>query len=213
MSHQLHCVKCNKKYGKDDFSAKERKKEYDLSCLRHSTSSSYGQNAITHNPIRTYDGIKKYTFTTKCNICFTTLPRKENVYVVQYTDPLSENAYTNCNYCYNCYIQSQEHISDTDDDGDDDDDDDDDNGDDDNDDGDDDDNDDGDDDVNSDDDGNDNGDEADDVNSDDDGDGNSDATENSGWDEDNSSTNNKKRKYTVIHDTDDSENEQPSQNN
>jgi hypothetical protein len=210
MSHQLHCVKCNKKYGKDDFSAKERKKEYDLSCLRHSTSSSYGQNAITHNPIRTYDGIKQYTFTTKCNICFTTLPMKENVYVVQYTDPLSSNAYTNCNYCYNCYIQSQEHISDTDDDDDDDDgDDDDDDGNSDDDDGDDDNGDNGDDD-----DGDDNGNGDGDVNSDGDGDGNSDATENSGWDEDNSSTNNKKRKYTVIHDTDDdSENEQPSQNN
>ena len=202
MSQQLHCVKCNKKYGKDDFSAKERKKEYDLMCLRHSTSSSYGQNAITHNPIRTYDGIKQYSFTTKCNICFTTLPMKENVYVVQYTDPLSLNAYTNCNYCYNCYLQSQEHISDTDDDEENDDDDDDENDDDD-------------DDENDDDD--DDGDDDDDDGDDDDNcDGNSDTTENSGWDEDNSSTttNNNKRKYTVIHDTDDdSENEQPSHNN
>ena len=44
---------------------------------------------------------------TSCNICLTTLQMGTDVYSVQYTDPISSNAFTNCIYCHNCYIQSK----------------------------------------------------------------------------------------------------------
>lgn len=114
MSHQLFCSICKKKYGKDDFSSKERQKTVDLVCLRHSTSSSYGQAAITHNPIRTYNGLTRLHFTTRCHLCKITLPKENGVYLIQYTDPTNPNASSNFFYCQNCHILSNEQISDTD---------------------------------------------------------------------------------------------------
>lgn len=114
MAYQLYCSTCKKKYGKDDFSAKERQKTVDLVCLRHSTSSSYGQDAITHNPIRTYNGQTQLHFTTRCHLCKITLPKENGVFLIQYTDPTNPNASSNFFYCQNCYLLSNEQISDTD---------------------------------------------------------------------------------------------------